>query len=149
MVVGWRARCWFMPRSTCFACAPVHFLVFPTADRRPIMRRAAPRRIERRFLLVFSRAPFLLLTLMLAGAAFVFTGAMVRMIEILRGWTSAGLGGAAGLDDRPSPGHRSRFRAAVRSSLLDHAAQPCSAQPCCHLSAWGLMYWPAETSWQP
>ena len=78
------ARCWSMPRSTsspacrfiCWCCrASRRRTISPP---RPIRRRAACRpRCARRV--------FLLLSVTLSSGAFVFTGAMVHMIELMRG----------------------------------------------------------------
>jgi predicted MFS family arabinose efflux permease len=84
VAVGWRGTLLVYAAIHLFACAPVHFLVLP---RRPPAHHAgaaataAPSGIPPE---VHSRA-FLLLSLTLASGAFVFTGAMVHMIEILRG----------------------------------------------------------------
>jgi len=82
LAVGWRGTLLVYAAIHLFACAPVHFLVLP---RRPPVHlatgaaTAAPGGVSPE---VRSRA-FLLLSLTLASGAFVFTGAMVHMIEIV------------------------------------------------------------------
>lgn len=84
VAVGWRGTLLVYAAIHLFACAPVHFLVLP---RRPPAHHggaaatAAPSGVPAE---VRSRA-FLLLTVTLASGAFVFTGTMVHLIEILRG----------------------------------------------------------------
>jgi predicted MFS family arabinose efflux permease len=84
VAVGWRGTLLVYAAIHLLACAPVHFLVLP---RRPPAHHggaaatAAASGIPAE---VHSRA-FLLLTVTLASGAFVFTGAMVHLIEILRG----------------------------------------------------------------
>jgi predicted MFS family arabinose efflux permease len=84
VAVGWRGTLLTYAAIHLIACAPVHFLVLP---RRPPAHHATaaiaatPGGVSPD---VSSRA-FLLLSLSLASGAFVFTGAMVHMIEILRG----------------------------------------------------------------
>lgn len=84
MAVGWRGTLLVYAAIHLLACAPVHVLVLP---RRPPVHHATgaataaangvPPEVR-------SHA-FLLLSLTLASGAFVFTGAMVHMIEIMRG----------------------------------------------------------------
>lgn len=84
VVIGWRGTLLVYAAIHLFACAPVHFLVLP---RRPPAHHAAGTATAASGGIppeVHSRA-FLLLSLTLASGAFVFTGAMVHMIEILRG----------------------------------------------------------------
>jgi MFS family permease len=84
VAVGWRGTLLAYAAIHLFACAPVHLLVLPNrppshhlvASAAPAPTGVAPE--------VQSRV-FLLLSLTLASGAFVFTGAMVHMIEILRG----------------------------------------------------------------
>ena len=84
VAVGWRGTLLAYAAIHLFACAPVHLLVLPNrppshhlvASATPTPTGVAPE--------VQSRV-FLLLSLTLASGAFVFTGAMVHMIEILRG----------------------------------------------------------------
>jgi MFS family permease len=84
VAVGWRGTLLAYAAIHLFACAPVHLLVLPNrppthhlvASAAPMPTGVAPE--------VQSRV-FLLLSLTLASGAFVFTGAMVHMIEILRG----------------------------------------------------------------
>ena len=84
VAVGWRGTLLAYAAIHLFACAPVHLLVLPNrppshhlvASATPTPTGVAPE--------VQTRV-FLLLSLTLASGAFVFTGAMVHMIEILRG----------------------------------------------------------------
>lgn len=81
---GWRGTLLAYAAIHLFACAPVHLLVLPgqpPAHHLPASAAPAPSGVaaESR-----SRA-FLLLSLTLASGAFVFTGAMVHMIELMRG----------------------------------------------------------------
>jgi MFS family permease len=84
LAVGWRGTLLIYAAVHLFACAPLHLLVLP---RRPpphntaIAATTAPTGVPPEAL---SRV-FLLLSVTLASGAFVFTGAMVHMIEILRG----------------------------------------------------------------
>ena len=84
VAVGWRGTLLIYAVVHLFACTPVHLLVLP---RQPPPHHAAvattpaptgvPPEAQSRV--------FLLLSVTLASGAFVFTGAMVHMIEILRG----------------------------------------------------------------
>ena len=84
VAVGWRGTLLAYAAIHLLACAPVHLLVLPNrppshhlvASATPTPTGVAPE--------VQSRV-FLLLSLTLASGAFVFTGAMVHMIEIQRG----------------------------------------------------------------
>jgi MFS family permease len=84
VAVGWRGTLLAYAAIHLFACAPVHLLVLPNrppthhlvASATPTPTGVAPE--------VQSRV-FLLLSITLASGAFVFTGVMVHMIEILRG----------------------------------------------------------------
>jgi predicted MFS family arabinose efflux permease len=84
LAVGWRGTLLVYAAIHLFACAPIHLLVLP---RRPPTHHLstaaapAPTGVPTE---VRSRA-FLLLSLTLSTGAFVFTGAMVHMIEIFRG----------------------------------------------------------------
>jgi MFS family permease len=84
VAVGWRGTLLVYAAIHLFACAPIHLLVLP---RRPPTHHLsttaapAPAGVPTE---VRSRA-FLLLSLTLSTGAFVFTGAMVHMIEIFRG----------------------------------------------------------------
>ena len=84
VAVGWRGTLLVYAAIHLFACAPIHLLVLP---RRPPTHHLsatsvpAPTGVPPE---VRSRA-FLLLSLTLSTGAFVFTGAMVHMIEIFRG----------------------------------------------------------------
>lgn len=84
VAVGWRGTLLVYAAIHLLACAPIHFLVLPS--RPPSHHLAtsaapAPSGVPPE---VRSRA-FLLLSLTLSSGGFVFTGAMVHMIEILRG----------------------------------------------------------------
>lgn len=81
---GWRQTLLIYAAVHLFACVPVHLLVLPR--RPPTHPQAAggvpaptgvPAEAQRR--------AYFLLSLTLASGAFVFTGAMVHMIEIMRG----------------------------------------------------------------
>lgn len=84
VAVGWRHTLLIYAAIHLFACAPVHLLVLP---RRPPSHAATaggapaptgvPAQVERK--------AYFLLSLTLSSGAFVFTGAMVHMIEIMRG----------------------------------------------------------------
>jgi hypothetical protein len=84
VAVGWRGTLLIYAALHLFACAPIHLLVLPSrppthhlsAAAAPVPTGVPPE--------VRSRA-FLLLSLTLSTGAFVFTGAMVHMIEIFRG----------------------------------------------------------------
>jgi MFS family permease len=84
VAVGWRGTLLAYAAIHLFACAPVHLVVLPNrppthhpaVSATPTPTGVAPE--------VQSRV-FLLLSLTLASGAFVFTGVMVHMIEILRG----------------------------------------------------------------
>lgn len=84
LAVGWRGTLLVYAAIHLLACAPIHVLVLP---RRPPVHHATGTAATASSGVppeVRSRA-FLLLSLTLASGAFVFTGAMVHMIEILRG----------------------------------------------------------------
>lgn len=84
VAVGWRQTLLIYAALHLFACAPIHLLVLP---RRPPTHPAAggaaptstgvPPEAQRR--------AYFLVSLTLASGAFVFTGFMVHMIEIMRG----------------------------------------------------------------
>ncbi|CAN5910096.1 MFS transporter [soil metagenome] len=85
VAVGWRGTLLIYAAIHLFACTPVHLLVLPsrppthplaTAGAAPAPTSVAPEH---------QRRIYLLLSLTLASGAFVFTGVMVHMIEILRG----------------------------------------------------------------
>jgi MFS family permease len=84
VALGWRGTLLVYAAIHLFACAPIHLLVLP---RRPPTHplsasgTPAPSGVPHH---VRSRA-FLLLSLTLSSGAFVFTGAMVHMIELMRG----------------------------------------------------------------
>lgn len=84
VAVGWRHTLLIYAAVHLFACAPVHLLVLP---RRPPSHAAsasgtpAPTGVPAQV----QRKAYFLLSLTLASGAFVFTGAMVHMIEIMRG----------------------------------------------------------------
>ena len=84
VAVGWRGTLLVYAAIHLFGCAPVHLLVLPSRPpTHPVAASGAPAPsgVPHH---VRSRA-FLLLSLTLSSGAFVFTGAMVHMIEILRG----------------------------------------------------------------
>jgi MFS family permease len=84
VALGWRGTLLAYAALHLFACAPLHFLVLPNRPpTHPLTASAgpAPSGVPRE---IRSRA-FLLLSLTLSTGAFVFTGAVVHMIEILRG----------------------------------------------------------------
>jgi MFS family permease len=84
VAVGWRGTLLVYAAIHLFACAPIHLLVLPSRlPAHPLSAAAvpAPTGVPPE---VRSRA-FLLLSLTLSTGAFVFTGAMVHMIEIFRG----------------------------------------------------------------
>ena len=82
--VGWRSTLLIYAMIHFAACAPIHFLVLPhrppvhPPSANPVVAGGGMAPAE------LSRA-FLLLSISLAFGAFVFTGAQVHMIEILRG----------------------------------------------------------------
>ena len=84
VAVGWRGTVLIYAAIHLFACTPVHLLVLPRtppthhviAAAGPAPSGVAPEAQSR---------VYLLLALTLASGAFVFTGVMVHMIEILRG----------------------------------------------------------------
>ena len=82
--VGWRATLLAYAAVHLLACAPIHLLVLP---RKPPAHRAAAASAAASYGVppqARSRA-YWLLSLTLSTGAFVFTGAMVHMIEFLRG----------------------------------------------------------------
>jgi MFS family permease len=83
VAVGWRGTLLVYAAIHLFACLPVHLLVLP---RQPPAHHlaAAANPASGVSSEVRSRA-FLLLSVTLASGAFVFTGAMVHMIELMRG----------------------------------------------------------------
>lgn len=84
VAMGWRATLLVYAAIHLFACTPVHLLVLPrrppthhpAAASTPAPPGVAPEAQSR---------VYLLLSLTLSSGAFVFTGVMVHMIEILRG----------------------------------------------------------------
>ncbi len=84
VAIGWRGTILFYAAIHLLACVPIHLLVLPRqspvhpppAAGSPAATGVPPA--------VQSRA-FLLLSLTLASGAFVFTGAMVHMIDLMRG----------------------------------------------------------------
>jgi MFS family permease len=83
VAVGWRGTLLVYAAIHLFACAPIHLLVLPSRTPTHHLSASAtpapgvPPEIRSRV--------FLLLSLTLSTGAFVFTGAMVHMIEIMRG----------------------------------------------------------------
>ena len=83
-LVGWRGTLLIYAAVHLVACTPVHLLVLPNrppTHHAPVSATPAPTGVpaERQ-----SRV-YLLLSLTLASGAFVFTGVMVHMIELMRG----------------------------------------------------------------
>jgi MFS family permease len=84
VAVGWRGTLLVYAGIHLFACAPIHLLVLPSrppthhlaVSTTPAPTGVAPEALSR---------VYLLLSLTLASGAFVFTGVMVHMIEMLRG----------------------------------------------------------------
>jgi len=84
LAVGWRGTLLVYAALHLFGCAPVHLLVLPSrppTHHAAVATTPAPTGVPPE---AQSRV-FLLLSVTLASGAFVFTGAMVHMIEILRG----------------------------------------------------------------
>ena len=83
VAVGWRGTLLVYAAIHLFACLPVHLLVLPRQPPAHHLATANPAAsgVSSE---VRSRA-FLLLSVTLASGAFVFTGAMVHMIELMRG----------------------------------------------------------------
>jgi MFS family permease len=84
VAVGWRGTLLVYAAIHLFACLPVHLLVLPRQPPAHHLAAAAnpaaswvPSEVRRRV--------FLLLSVTLSSGAFVFTGAMVHMIELMRG----------------------------------------------------------------
>jgi len=84
VAVGWRGTLLVYAAIHLFACLPVHLLVLPRQPPPHHLATAAnptasgvPSEVRRRV--------FLLLSVTLSSGAFVFTGAMVHMIELMRG----------------------------------------------------------------
>lgn len=82
VALGWRGTLLVYAALHLLACAPIHLLVLP--DRPPVHHAAAGSASPGVPAQVRSRA-FWLLSVTLSTGAFVFTGAMVHMIEFLRG----------------------------------------------------------------
>jgi MFS family permease len=84
VAVGWRGTLLVYAAIHLLACTPIHLLVLPSqppthhlaVSATPAPSGVAPEALSR---------VYLLLSLTLASGAFVFTGIMVHMIEILRG----------------------------------------------------------------
>jgi hypothetical protein len=84
VAVGWRGTLLVYAALHLFACAPVHLLVLPgqpPAHHLSTTAAPAPTGVSAEA----RRHAFLLLSLTLSSGAFVFTGAMVHMIELMRG----------------------------------------------------------------
>ena len=84
VAVGWRGTLLVYAAIHLFACLPVHLLVLPRQPPAHHLAAAAnpaasgvPSEVRRQV--------FLLLSVTLSSGAFVFTGAMVHMIELMRG----------------------------------------------------------------
>jgi MFS family permease len=84
VAVGWRGTLLAYAAIHLFACLPVHLLVLPHRPPAHHLAAAANPAASGVPSEVRSRA-FLLLSITLSSGAFVFTGAMVHMIELMRG----------------------------------------------------------------
>jgi MFS family permease len=84
VAVGWRGTLLTYAAVHLLACAPIHWLVLPS--RPPAHHAAAAANPAPGGVPAHARTrAFLLLSLTLSSGAFVFTGAMVHMIELMRG----------------------------------------------------------------
>jgi predicted MFS family arabinose efflux permease len=84
VALGWRGTLLVYAAIHLFACLPVHLLVLPRQPPAHHLAAAANPVASGVPSEVRSRA-FLLLSITLSSGAFVFTGAMVHMIELMRG----------------------------------------------------------------
>lgn len=84
VALGWRGTLLVYAAIHLFACLPVHLLVLPRQPPAHHLAAAANPAASGVPSEARSRA-FLLLSVTLASGAFVFTGAMVHMIELMRG----------------------------------------------------------------
>ncbi len=84
VALGWRGTLLIYAAIHLFACLPVHLLVLPRRPPAHHLAAAANAAAGGVPSEVRSRA-FLLLSITLSSGAFVFTGAMVHMIELMRG----------------------------------------------------------------
>ncbi len=84
VALGWRGTLLVFAAIHLFACLPVHLLVLPHRPPAHHLSAAANPAASGVPSEVRTRA-FLLLSITLSSGAFVFTGAMVHMIELLRG----------------------------------------------------------------
>lgn len=84
VALGWRGTLLVYAAIHLFACLPVHLLVLPRRPPAHHLAAAANAAASGVPSEVRSRA-FLLLSITLSSGAFVFTGAMVHMIELMRG----------------------------------------------------------------
>jgi MFS family permease len=84
VAVGWRGTLLVYAAIHLFACLPVHLLVLPSQPPAHHLAGATNPAASGVSSDVRSRA-FLLLSVTLSSGAFVFTGAMVHMIELMRG----------------------------------------------------------------
>jgi hypothetical protein len=84
VAVGWRGTLLVYAAIHLFACLPVHLLVLPSQPPAHHLAGATTPAASGVSSDVRSRA-FLLLSVTLSSGAFVFTGAMVHMIELMRG----------------------------------------------------------------
>jgi predicted MFS family arabinose efflux permease len=84
VALGWRGTLLVYAAIHLLACAPIHLLVLPRRPPAHALSSAAGRAPGGVPDDARSRA-FLLLSVTLASGAFVFTGAMVHMIELMRG----------------------------------------------------------------
>ena len=84
VAVGWRGTLLVYAAIHLFACLPVHLLVLPSQPPAHHLAGATTPAASGVSSEVRSRV-FLLLSVTLSSGAFVFTGAMVHMIELMRG----------------------------------------------------------------
>lgn len=84
VMMGWRGTVLVYAAIHLVACAPIHWLVLPRRPpTHPVTGPASP--IATGVPAEVRSRAFLLLSITLASGAFVFTGAMVHMIEFMRG----------------------------------------------------------------
>jgi len=83
-MMGWRSTLLVYAAVHLFVCAPIHLLVLPSRPP-PAHHAAAATSGSSGLPSAERKRAFLLLSLSLSFGAFVFTGAIVHMIEILRG----------------------------------------------------------------
>ena len=136
VAVGWRGTLLVYAAIHLLACAPIHLLVLPSRPPTHHLSAVGHARAERRA----DRDPLACLPAAVADA-------LHRRLRVhrrhgphdrdpARARPSRRLGGAAGLADRPGPGHHPPVRAAVRPPLLDHELRRGRLGRCCR-SGWG------------